>query len=170
MDKLKKILGALVPTAARMIGGPLAEMAVVEIGNAIGLTEPTAEKIAQAVTDGKLTAEQFKAMRDADDALKVKLTELGIKLEEVEAGDRKDARAMMIATGAKTPAVLSWVVVVVTMFLEGWCLIAGVPEKADLVIIGRVLGTLDAAFVTVLSFWLGAAHQRAQQQRANDQR
>jgi hypothetical protein len=160
MDQLKKILAAIVPTAARMIGGPLAEMAVVEIGRAIGLEEPTAEKIAQAVTEGKLSAEQFR----------VKLTELGIKLEEVEAGDRKDARAMLVATGAKTPAVLSWVVVSATIVLEGWCLIVGLPEKADLVIVGRVLGTLDAAFVTVLSFWLGAAHQRAQVQRSSDTR
>ena len=165
---LKEFLGKLAPTAARMIGGPLAGMAVEALGEAIGLSEPTAEKIADAVTKGTLTAEQVAAVRQADDALKVKLAELNIKLEDIAAADRKDARSMMISTGAKTPAVLSWVVVVAALFFEGWVLVYGLPAQADPVIVGRVLGTLDMAFATVLTFWLGAAHQRAQTTRASD--
>lgn len=165
---LKEFLGKLAPTAARMIGGPLAGMAVEALGEAIGMSEPTAEKIAEAVTKGTLTAEQVAAMRQADDALKVKLVELNIKLEDIAAADRKDARAMMVSTGAKTPAVLSWIVVVATLGFEGWVLIFGLPINSDPVILGRVLGTLDMAFATVLTFWLGAAHQRAQPTRASD--
>ncbi|HEY3159805.1 MAG TPA: hypothetical protein VGJ78_12655, partial [Vicinamibacterales bacterium] len=70
---------------------------------------------------------------------------------------------------ARTPAVLSWTIVAATLFLEGWVLIYGVPPGAPDVVVGRVLGTLDVAFITVLTFWLGTAHQ-AQGVRAADAR
>lgn len=163
---IKDVLKSLAPTAATLVGGPLAGMAVKAIGDAIGMDEPTQEKIAAAVTGGNLSAEQVVAMRQADDALKVKLAELGIRAEEIDAGDRKSAREMLVSTGAKTPAALSWIIVIATLILEGWCLIKGVPSGSSELVIGRVLGTLDMAFATVIAFWLGAAHQN--QQRSED--
>jgi len=63
------------------------------------------------------------------------------------------------ALRARTPAVLSWVIVAAALGLEGYVMIMGVPPNAPDVVIGRILGTLDAALITVISYWLGAAHQ-----------
>jgi hypothetical protein len=157
LDVLKK----LAPTAATLLGGPLAGMAVTAIGEALGVSEPTQQKIAKAITNGQLSGEQVVAIRAAEDALVVKLRELDIKAEELVVGDRKDARGMYVATRARTPAWLSWTIVGAALFLEGWILMYGVPPNADPVIIGRILGTLDAALITVITFWLGSAHNQA---------
>lgn len=163
----KDILLKIAPTAATLIGGPLAGLAVKTIGEALGVSEATQEKIEKVLTGGNLSPEQIVALRAADDALKVKMRELDIKVEEFVHNDRKDARAMFVATRAKTPAWLSWTIVASTLFLEGWVLINGIPPNADAIVVGRVLGTLDMAFATVIAFWLGTAHQ--QQGRAADQ-
>lgn len=172
--KFLDVVKQLAPTAATLLGGPLAGMAVKVIGEAVGMPEATQEKIEKAITGGQLTGEQVVALRAADDALKVKLAELGLRADELVVEDRKDARAMFVATRARTPGVLSWTIVFATLFLEGWVLINGVPTNADPLIIGRVLGTLDSAFVTVIAFWLGTAHVQQQRegaaQRSSDQR
>lgn len=164
----KDILKTLAPIAGSLIGGPLGGMALKTIADAIGVDDATQEKVAEAITGGKLNPEQIVALRQADDALKVRLEELGIKRDQMVYDDRKDARAMMVATRATTPAWLSWIIVAATMFLEGWVLIEGLPDKADPLIVGRVLGTLDVAFATVLAFWLGTSHQA--QGRSSDRK
>jgi hypothetical protein len=163
---VKDILKALAPTAATLIGGPLAGMAVKAIGDAIGIDEPTQEKIAAAVTGGQLSGEQVVAMRQADNALKAKLAELEIRAEELEVQDRDSARDMQAQTRAKTPALLSWLIVGAALGLEGYVMIAGIPSAVQDLVAGRILGTLDAALMTVITFWLGAAHNA--QQRSSD--
>lgn len=67
---------------------------------------------------------------------------------------------------ARTPAVLSWVIVGAALGLEGYVMIMGVPPNVPDVVLGRILGTLDAALITVITYWLGAAHQ--EQNRSTD--
>jgi len=156
----RDILKAIAPVAGTLIGGPLGGMALKGLADAIGIDEPTQEKVAKAITSGNLTPEQVVAIRQADDALAVKLRELDIKADELVMGDRKSARDMQIETRAKTPAILSWVIVAAAFGLEGYVLVNGVPTAVQDLVAGRILGTLDAALLTVIGFWLGASNQQ----------
>ena len=71
-------LKAIAPTAATLLGGPLAGMAVEAIGSALGVCDATKEKITEVLQSGTLTAEQTAALRQVDANLKVKLKELDI--------------------------------------------------------------------------------------------
>jgi hypothetical protein len=68
----------------------------------------------------------------------------------------------MIQTSARTPAVLSWIVVIATFVMYGFLLRHGNPAALDDVILGRILGTLDTAFGVVLAFWLGTSFSSRQ--------
>jgi hypothetical protein len=156
---LVDLLKSIAPTVATVLGGPLAGLAVKTLGDAIGIDEPTQDKIERALTGSQLTAEQILAIKNAEQALVVKMKELDIRLEEVEGKDRDSARQMQIQTRARTPAVLSWVIVTAALGLEGYVMTQGIPVAVQDVVAGRILGTLDAALLTVITFWLGAAHQ-----------
>jgi hypothetical protein len=93
----KAALGKLAPVAASLIGGPAAGMAVEAIGSALGISDATEDKIKDHIQQGKLTGEQIVALRAADDNLKIKLAEIGLKHEELAYGDIKDARARDVA-------------------------------------------------------------------------
>ncbi len=81
---------------------------------------------------------------------------------QAEAADRQSARAAMVSTGARTPAVLSWVVVIAISVMYGFLVWKGNPSNLDDVILGRILGTLDTAFGVVLAFWLGTSFSSRQ--------
>lgn len=78
----------------------------------------------------------------------------------------KRKRAAVVHGRAKTPAVLSWIIVGATLWLDGYVMIKGIPSNVPDVVLGRILGTLDAALITVITYWLGAAHQA--QSRSGD--
>lgn len=82
--------------------------------------------------------------------------ELGMYQAEVD--DRKSARQMQGQTNARTPAVLSWMVVAGNFFVTGYLIKYGNPVGLDDVLLGRMLGTLDTAFGIVLAFWLGTSY------------
>ena len=46
---------------------------------------------------------------------------------------------------------------VATVGLEGYVLTKGMPSEVPDIVAGRILGTLDMAFGTVLAFWLGSS-------------
>jgi hypothetical protein len=85
-----------------------------------------------------------------------------MEAQKAEAADRQSARAAMIQTSARTPAVLSWVVVVAISIMYGFLIWKGNPANLDDVILGRILGTLDTAFGVVLAFWLGTSFSSRQ--------
>lgn len=149
-------LKVLAPTVASALGGPLAGAAVTAIGGMLGVSEPTQDKIAKIIANGQLTGEQLTQIRTLEAQYKNEEAERGFKYTELEFKDRDSARQMATQTHSLTPSILTWVVVVVALFVEGSLLFrAGIPG-ADPVIVGRVLGTMDAALIMVLSFWFGS--------------
>lgn len=153
--RLTDLLKTLAPTAATLIGGPLAGMAVKVIGDAIGMPEATQEKIERAITGGQLTGEQIVALRAADDALKVKMAELGIRAEELVVEDRKSARDREVKVGGWTVPILAWVVVSAFVVMAFAVLFAKVT--VDSVIAGTIIGYMSAKAEQVLSYYFGAS-------------
>lgn len=153
--KFTDFMKKLAPTAATLIGGPLAGLAVKTIGDAIGMEEATVEKIEQAITRGQLSGEQIVALRQADVALKTRLAELGIRAEELLVEDRKDARERETKVGGKTVPVLAWTVVGAFLAMSWGVLFNKVT--ADSVIAGTIIGYLSAKAEQVLSYYFGAS-------------
>lgn len=148
-DFLKKIA----PTAAALLLGPFAGMAVQALGDALGIDEPSQRKIEAAFKSGTLNGDQLAAIKLAEQQLVLKLEELGVKREEIEAADRASARGMQVATRSPVPAALS-IMITVGFFgvLAAMFKYPEIKESAPLMI---MLGALGAEFGAVCKFWLG---------------
>lgn len=149
------ILKQVAPTLATALLGPLGGAAVAFLGDKLGLPEKTIESVGKAIQG--MSPEELSNLKKLDQEFSLKMKELDINLEAVYAADRDSARKMQVANKSWTPEVLSWIVVISTLALEGYLLVQGVPPGVNELVIGRVLGTLDMAFATVLAFWLGVA-------------
>jgi hypothetical protein len=132
--------------------------AVEAVGSALGLSEKTEQTVKDALSSGRLTPEAMLALRQADNDLKVKLEELGIRAEELAVKDRGDARAMQIATGSWVPSVLA--MTLTACYLMIICLLlTGTMKLWDNPTLTLLLGGLTSGFTAVLGFYFGSAHQ-----------
>jgi len=154
----KDILKGLAPTVASALLGPLGGIAVQALGNIIGVDEPTQDKIATAFKNQQLTSEMVAEIKKLELQYQENEAERGFKYAELEFQDTKSARDMQMATNSLTPSILTWIVVTLTLLAEGALLFNQVPAGADPIILGRVLGTMDAALMMVLGFWFGSSH------------
>jgi hypothetical protein len=152
IDALKK----LAPTAAALLAGPFAGMAVQALGEALGIGEPTQEKIAQAFKNGQLSGDQLVAVKLAEQNLALKLEELGVRREEIDATDRASARQMQVSTRSNVPAALTFILafgflgVLTAMFIH--------PEIKDSPPLMIMLGALAAEFAAACKFWFGSTN------------
>src|SRR5437879_6583749 len=145
----KSLISSVAPTLATALGGPLAGMAVQAIGGALGLSDTTEDKLSAALAGAK--PDELLKLKQADQEFAEKMKSLDIDLAKLEVEDRTSARQLVIQGRARTPAVLSYFVVIMTALIYGY-LIAGDYEKLTVsdLILGRILGTLDMAFGVVL--------------------
>lgn len=88
----KKVIGTLAPTVATALGGPLAGGVVVAIGDLLGISEPTQDKIKVAIENGALTGEQVTGIRTLEMTLKAEEAERGFRYADLEFKDRDSAR------------------------------------------------------------------------------
>lgn len=150
-------LAKIAPTAATLLGGPLAGMAVDAIGGALGMKDATKEQIKDVLSSGTLNAEQMAALKQVEANLKVKMKELDIKLEEIHAGDRNSAREMAAKTGdIWTPRIIAAVVFIVWGLIN-WKLFNGTISGDMRELVARALGTLDATLMAVVYYYFGSS-------------
>ncbi len=152
----KGMLGKLAPTAVSLLAGPFAGMAVAALGDALGISEPTQEKIAQAFKGQNLNAEQLMAVKLAEQNLALKLEELGVKRAELEGADRKSARDMQIATGSWVPGVLAMGITVGFFGILWWMLLDPNVKPTEALLV--MLGSLGTAWASVVGFYFGSSH------------
>lgn len=149
-------LRTIAPTIATALVGPLGGAAVAAIGEAIGLSEPTRDKIERVLTSGNMTGEQLAAIQQAEIAFKTRMTELGVDLERIASADRDSARSMQVKTGSIAPGLLA-TIVVLTWGLVQYFLLSHVIDQTMRELVARLLGTLDAALLLVLQFYFGSS-------------
>ncbi len=163
---LKDALLKLAPTAATLLGGPFAGMAVEALGSALGIDEPTQAKIEKAFAAGQMTGDQLAAVKLAEQQLAAKLAELDVNREEIAAADRKSARDASVSGGThKMLFFLSILLLAGTLGTEAVVLFKGYPDTVPDIVVGRVLGLMDAVAMMVLSFWYGTtsgSHQKTE--------
>jgi hypothetical protein len=153
MDWIKQIL----PTIGNIIGGPLGGAAVSAVAGALGISEPTQEKIEKALSSGKLTAEQMAALQAADLQLKTKMAELGIEAEKLQQADRSSARQMQVATGSIVPQVLAVLFVAFYLIIVS-LLLTGQMKLWENSTLTMLLGGVTSGVTMILGFYFGASH------------
>ena len=152
----KQVLGSLAPTAATLLGGPFAGLAVKAIGDALGMSGAKVEEVQQALANGNLTGDQIVALKQAELDLKKHLADNGIKLEEVASADRDSARKREIEVKDWTPRVLAYAVTV-GFFGTLSALMTGnvVGTGHDVLLV--MIGSLGTAWTGIISYYFGSS-------------
>lgn len=155
----KSVVGTVAPTIATALGGPLAGLAVKAIGGVFGLGEGATEsEIAKAVAGA--TPEQLLALKSAEQAFIVKMRELDVDLERINAGDRNSARDREKEVKDWTPRILAGVIVAgflgtVYMVLAGY--VEGLKDPMTATLTGTLIGYVSAKADQVVSYYFGSS-------------
>jgi hypothetical protein len=151
------VIKTVAPWIGTALGGPLGGLAVQALGDALGVSEPTQDKIAAALKGA--TSEEFLAIKNADNEFSAKMKALGFehetKLASISAENTNSARQMQINTKSWVPPVLALTIVGGFLaLLIG--LMFGVLKSSDSQALMFLLGSLGAAFNFVINFYFGS--------------
>lgn len=156
----KALLGTLAPTIATVLGGPLAGAGVKALSMALGLAPTATEKELAAALQG-MTPDQMVAVQKADQEFKLRMEELGVKLEDIAQKDRQSARNREVSLqDSWTPRVLG------TVILGGfmgtvWMVVAGdsvnLKDPAIAGTVGMVIGYVSAKADQVVAYYFGSS-------------
>ena len=118
-------------------------------------SEPTKEKIEQFIQSSQLTVEQLGELRKLEMQFQNDEKERNFRYAELTTNDVADARHLAEETKSRTPAVLSYCVL-----LGGSAMIVAVMlgyAKADDILVGTLIGFVIAEMKQVLSYWFGSS-------------
>lgn len=151
----KSLVRTVAPAMATAVGTPAAGMVVAALSNAIfGNSDASQEQIATVIQGGHLTPDQLAAVTKADNDFKVQMAQIAADLQKAQIDDRKDSRAMQIATRSNVPAILTIIVTIgyfaiLVGMLAGWLHVDTSPTMF------MMLGSLTTAWGVVMAFWFG---------------
>lgn len=148
-------LKSLAPTVASAILGPLGGVAVAAIGNLLGVSDATQDKIAQAIQSGQLTPEQIGKLKELELQYQENERERGFKYSELEFKDRDSARNREAQTGDSTNKVLAYTITGSFIAMVGATLLG--YTKIDSVLAGTLVGYLSAKAEQVLAYYFGSS-------------
>jgi len=144
-------LEQIAPTIATCLGGPLAGLDVTAVSKALGIDE---SKVQDTIDDGKLSADQIAAVKQAELELKDHAQRLGLDFEQLAVQDRSSARDMQSTTKSYVPPVLA-ILVTIGFFGILVALMFGFAQRSDEVMI--MLGSLGTAWTGIIAFYFGSS-------------
>ena len=151
-------LKQLAPTVASAFLGPLGGVAVAAVGNLLGVSDATQDKIAQAIQAGQLTPEQLGQLKELELRFQAEERERGFRYSELAFKDRDSARKANVEGGtSRLLFAMSVVLLIITLGSEVYVLFNGVPPGAPEIVIGRVLGLMDSVALMVLAYHYGSS-------------
>jgi hypothetical protein len=152
MDELLSLIKGVAPALATAVAGPLGGAAVSAIASKFGVSD-SVEAVAKAIAGDPQAAQ--------------KLADLELEYAKLDAADRDSARKreLEIATSAAAPWYSKMVtpVLAIGMFLL-WASVNilllnnSIPDAMREIVI-RMLGSLDAATMLILSYYFGNSHK-----------
>jgi len=176
----KALVKSVAPTVASIFGTPAAGVGVKFLLD--GLLPPDQVPVGQDAQETKLselmqsaTPELLLKIKERDQAFLVSMHDLNLKGFAQEVDDRKSARQRMVdmakaGKAEKITPLLATLVCVSFGYAEYWVFANAVQLKTITVdmaiLVGRILGTVDAAFMLVLSFYFGGVFKSESGQRA----
>jgi len=155
-------LKTVAPTVASALFGPMGAVAVASVGELLGLSDATKDKISEIIQSGQVTPEQLGKLKELELEYQNNEKERGFRYAELSFKDRDSARQASVSGG--TQKMLFWlslVLLVLTIGTEIAVLFYGYPDKTPEIIVGRVLGLMDAVAMLVLSYWYGTTNGSA---------
>lgn len=183
MQDVKRIIGSIAPIAASLVGGPLAGVAVKALGDAIGMSEPTQERVVAAIQSGSISPEQLAKIREGDNALKVRLAELGIDHDKIEADVEKaylaDAQNARKAHAGDSGVfwlgvmiLVTFAIVIVACLWGSYKIMVGGITIKDVAVVaavagfvGTIVGYVAANAQQVISFYYGSSRGSSEKSR-----
>ena len=154
MDELLSLLKGVAPALATAVAGPLGGAAVSAIAGKFGVAD-SVEAVAKAIAGDPQAAQ--------------KLADLELEYAKLDSADRDSARKreLEIATSASAPwyskivtpllamgVFLLWAAINFTMLTNA----VPIPTEMREIVI-RMLGSLDAATMLILSYYFGNSHK-----------
>jgi len=151
----KSIVGTVAPTIASALGGPLAGVAVKALGTKLlGKEDATEEEVSTAILSA--SPESLLKLKELESEFALKMAELGVELDKIEAGDRDSARKRQVDMKDWTPNVLAGAIVIGYLSVQWYVLGHTLPVDNQTIII-RTLGTLDAVVMMVMAYFFGSS-------------
>jgi hypothetical protein len=155
MEPLLNLVRTVAPSIATAVGGPLAGMATRAISEALlGRPDGTDEELAEAAKNA--TPEQLLALKQAEQDFTVRMRELEIDIERIDAADRGSARDREVKTGDWTPKALAGAVTLGFFGVLGYMIAYGLPSQGGEALL-VMLGTLGTAWGGIVSYYFGSS-------------
>lgn len=151
----KTIVGTVAPTLATALGGPLAGVAVKSIaGKLLDRPQATEEEVEQAVLGAD--PQTLIRLKEIDAEFKKHMTDAGVRVEEIDANDRANARARETQVRDHTPAYLAYAITIGFFGTLGFMLVNGKPATGgDALLV--MLGSLGTAWAGVIAYFFGSS-------------
>lgn len=162
----KKVVGTVAPAVASAFGTPAMGVAVAALSSAIfGNSASSADEVAEAIAGGALTGEQIVAIRQADNDFKVKMSQMGIDLQKLEADteqaylkDVQDARARQIATRDNMPQIIFGLMFAAELGMLALFMRGGLPtDDFTRGLITMAFGAVNSGFVGAIAYFIGSS-------------
>lgn len=165
----KAIVGAVAPTIATALGGPLAGLGVKALSDALlGHDGGTEEEIARAVNAAN-SADLVK-LREIDAQFAAQMKALDVDLERIAAADRDSARKREIGSGdAWTPRVIGTLALGGFLWAVYWVLsgqVTGMNDPTTVALVGTLVGYVSAKADQVVSYYFGSSAGSARKTEA----
>jgi hypothetical protein len=157
-DSTLGLVGAVAPTIAKTLGGPLAGAAVAALSKAVlGKDGGTHAEIEAALQSA--TPEVLAAIRKADQDFEAEMGRQGIDLERINAEDRNSARQREVqANDSWTPRILAGVVITGFFAAVGYVLSGKVGLTGEQgTLVGVLIGYVSAKADQVVSYYFGSS-------------
>lgn len=154
LNKLKGLLGGLVPTIAAGMGSPVAGMALNMVADALGCkAEP--KSIEQALNQA--TPEQLSQLKKAEQDFELQMKSMDIDIFKLEVADVQDARDKF--SNDWTPKALGLISILGFMTYIFFITAFPIPDSSDDIVM-LIIGSLTGIATAVISFYFGASNKK----------
>jgi hypothetical protein len=156
----RDVVGAVAPTIATALGGPLAGAAVKTLSNVLlGHENGSESDLAAAI--GTASPDTLAQIKKAESDFQIRMRELEIDVDRIAAADRDSARKRESSTGDFwTPRIIGGLTLgafiwAVWAVLSGY--VRGLTDPAVVGIIGTLIGYVSAKADQVVSYYFGSS-------------
>jgi len=153
-NKIKSLIGGLVPTIAAGMGSPVAGMAVNMVADALGC-KPEPRSIEQALGDA--TPEQLIRLKAAEQEFEVQMKQMDIDVFALETQDIQDARSKF--GNDWTPKVLGLLSMMGFMSYIFFITAFPIDDSSDDIVM-LIIGSLTGIATAVISFYFGSSNKK----------
>jgi len=152
---VRGLIATVAPTVATALGGPLAGIAVQQLGRVLlGDEQADAAQVRDAAR--AMTADQLVALKTVEADFKARMAEAGIEMERIAAGDRDSARRRQVDMGDWTPSALGVVIMGGFFGILTLVLLSDLPEGTSDVV-NVLLGALGGMCAQVGNYFFGSS-------------